>query len=121
MDNPETVSNVLGSAIIEWLADEALHESEPATLYSELCLRLRAVGIPVMRGQVAFRGLHPLYDASTLTWNAGKSVVVELFRPEQSVQEQFLRGPVGHALTHRLPIFRLRLTGATALLGFEVL
>src|ERR1700722_16375206 len=121
MDNPETASSVLGSAIIEWLADEALHESEPATLYSELCLRLRAVGIPVMRGQVAFRVLHPLYDASTLTWNAGKSVVVELFRPEQSGQEQFLRSPVGHALTHRLPIFRRRLTGATALLDFEVL
>src|ERR1700744_4878408 len=121
MDNPETASRVLGSAIIEWLADEALHESEPATLYGKLCERLRAVGIPVLRGQVAFRVLHPLYDASTLTWNAGKSVVVELFRPEQSGQEQFLRSPVGHALTHRLPVFRRRLTGAPALLDFVVL
>ena len=44
MENPATVSNVLGGAIVEWLADEALHESEPATLYGELCQRLRAVG-----------------------------------------------------------------------------
>ena len=121
MDNPETASSVLGGAIVEWLAEQALLESEPATLYGELCLRLRAVGIPVLRAQVAFRVLHPLYDASTLTWTADKGVVVELLSPEQSGQEQFLRSPVGHALTHRLPVFRRRLTGPTALLDFEVL
>ena len=121
MDNPEIASRVLGSAIIEWLAEQALHESEPATLYGELCLRLRAIGIPILRAQVAFRVLHPLYDASTLTWNAKNGVVVEYFRPDQSGQEQFLRSPVGYALTHRLPVFRRRLTGATALLDFEVL
>jgi len=121
MDNPETASSVLGGAIVEWLADESLHESEPATLYGELCQRLRAVGIPVFRAQVAFRVLHPLYDASTLTWHGEKGVVVELFSPEQSGQEQFLRSPLGHVMTHRLPVFRRRLTGATALLDFEVL
>jgi adenylate cyclase len=121
MDNMQTASSVLSSAIIEWLADEALHQSEPATLYGELCLRLRAVGIPVMRGQVAFRVLHPLYDASALTWSMKQDVLVENFRPEQSGQEQFLRSPVGYALTNRLPVFRRRLTGPTALLDFEVL
>ncbi len=121
MDNMLTASSVLGSAIIEWLADEALDQSEPAKLYGELCLRLRAVGIPVMRGQVAFRVLHPLYDASTLTWTGENGVVVENFRPDQTGQDQFLRSPLGHALTHRLPVFRRRLTGATALLDFEVL
>jgi adenylate cyclase len=121
MDNMQTASSVLSSAIIEWLAEEALHQSEPAKLLGELCLRLRAVGIPVMRAQVAFRVLHPLYDASTLTWSMKQDVLVEHFRPEQTGQEQFLRSPVGYALTHRLPVFRRRLTGATALLDFEVL
>ena len=121
MDNMQTASSVLSSAIIEWLAEEALHQSEPAKLLGELCLRLRAVGIPVMRAQVAFRVLHPLYDASTLTWSMKQDVLVENFRPEQTGQEQFLRSPVGYALTNRLPVFRRRLTGPTALLDFEVL
>ena len=120
MDNMQAASSVLGSAIIEWLAEEALHESEPAALYGELCQRLRAVGIPVMRGQVAFRVLHPLYNASSLTWNADKGVLVEHFRPERA-QDTFLRSPMGHVLTHLLPVFRRRLTGATALLDFEFL
>jgi adenylate cyclase len=121
MDNMQTASSVLSSAIIEWLADEALQQSEPAKLLGELCLRLRAVGIPVMRSQLAFRVLHPLYDASTLTWSMKQDVLVENFRPEQTGQEQFLRSPVGYALTNRLPVFRRRLTGPTALLDFEVL
>ena len=31
----------------------------------------------MMRGQVAFRVLHPLYDASALTWNVERGVVIE--------------------------------------------
>jgi adenylate cyclase len=121
MDNPQTASTVLGSAIVEWLADEALQDSEPAALYGELCQRLRAVGIPILRSQVAFRVLHPLYDASTINWTVQNGVVVENFSPEQSGQERFLRSPIGHALTHGLPVLRRRLTGETALLDFEVL
>ena len=70
MDNQATASTVLGNTIIEWLADEALLDSEPAALYGELCRRLRGVGLPMLRGQVAFRILHPLYAASTVNWTA---------------------------------------------------
>jgi adenylate cyclase len=121
MDDQTTASTVLGSAIVAWLADEALQESEPAALYGELCQRLRGVGIPILRGQVGFRVLHPLYDASTVNWTAANGVVVENFSPEQSGQDQFLRSPIGYTLTHRLPVLRRRLTGETALLDFEVL
>jgi adenylate cyclase len=121
MDDQTTASTVLGSAIVAWLADEALQESEPAALYGELCQRMRGVGIPILRGQVAFRVLHPLYDASTVNWTVENGVVVENFSPEQSGQDQFLLSPIGHTLTHRLPVLRRRLTGETALLDFEVL
>jgi adenylate cyclase len=121
MDKQAAASSVLGSAIIGWLADQALHESEPAALYGELCQRLRGIGIPILRGQVGFRVLHPLYDASTLNWNAEQGVVVEYYRPDESSDEQFMRSPMGHMLAHGLPVLRRRLTGETALLDFEVL
>jgi adenylate cyclase len=116
-----TVSTVLGDAIIEWLSDQALHESEPATLYGELCQRLRGVGMPILHGRVAFRILHPLYDASALNWNPKRGVEVEFFSPEQTGNEQFTSSPMGHALAHRLSVFRRRLTGETALVDFAVL
>jgi adenylate cyclase len=121
MEEKPAATAVLGNAIVEWLADEALQNSEPANLYGELCQRLRGVGIPILRSQVAFRILHPLYDASTLNWNAQRGVVVEHFRPEQSSDDQFVRSPLGHIVAHRLPVLRRRLTGDTALLDFAVL
>src|SRR5215831_14893021 len=121
MEEKPAATAVLGNAIVGWLADEALQNSEPANLYGELCQRLRGVGIPILRGQVAFRILHPLYDASTLNWNTQRGVVVEHFRPEQSSDDQFVHSPLGHIVAHRLPVVRRRLTGDTALLDFPVL
>ena len=122
MDSQETESTVLGGTISEWLADQALSDSEPATLYAELCQRLRGVGMPILRGQVAFPILHPLYDASTITWMVDTGAVVGMFRPDNAAgQERFRRGPVGHVLAHRLPVLRRRLTGETALLDFTEL
>jgi adenylate cyclase len=121
MDNQTAADSVLANAIVEWLAEQSLLNTEPAELFGELCQRLRGMGTPVLRGQVAFRVLHPLYDAAILNWNAERGVVVDFFRPEESGQEQFLRSPIGHALTHRLPVLRRRLTGETALLDFAVL
>src|SRR5580693_3738354 len=121
MDNQAASESVLGNAIVEWLAEQALLDTEPVGLFGELCLRLRGVGTPILRGQVAFRVLHPLYDAAILNWNAERGVVADFFRPEESGQEQFLRSPIGHALTHRLPVLRHRLTGETALIDFAVL
>src|SRR5260221_10054841 len=111
MDTEETASTVLGGTISEWLADEALLDSDPAALYAELCQRLRGIGMPILRGQVAFRILHPLYDASNITWTAAKGAVVGLFRPDDGGQERFRRGPFGYALAHRRPVLRRRLTG----------
>jgi len=120
MESQATTSTALGNTIVEWLAGEALLETEPAALYGELCQRLRGIGIPILRAQVGFRVLHPLYDASTLNWNAERGVVAEYFRPDQSGDERFLRSPMGYILSHRLPVLRRRLTGETALLDFEV-
>jgi adenylate cyclase len=114
-------TRALGSTIVEWLAGEALMDSEPTALYGELCERMRGVGIPIRRGQVGFRTLHPLYDVGRLNWAIERGVFVELYRPEQIGRDEFLRSPMGHVLTHRLPILRRRLTGDTALLDFAVL
>src|SRR5262249_23488933 len=119
MDSQDTASTVLGTTISEWLADRALHDSEPAVLYAELCQRLRGVGMPILRGQLAFRIPRPLSDATTITWTAAKGAVVGLFRPDDAGnQDRFRRGPISHVLTHRLPVLRRRLTGDTALIDF---
>lgn len=113
-------SGLLSDDIAGWLAGEALGNSEPAALFESLCRRLRAAGVPIMRGNVSFNVLHPLYSAGALTWTAD-GVDVQLFDWNAGVSAQYLRSPMHHAIRHGLPILRRRLTGRTALLDFPVL
>jgi hypothetical protein len=53
MDEKLIGTAVLGNAIVEWLADEVLQNSDPV-LYGERYRLLRGVGMPILRGQVSF-------------------------------------------------------------------
>ena len=105
-------SNALSDDIAGWLAREALGDSEPATLFEALCRRLRAAGVPILRGNASFNVLHPLYHAGALTWTA-EGVDVRLFTWTAATREDYLRSPLNHVITHQLPLLRRRLTGRT--------
>src|SRR5271166_5921834 len=100
-------SDFLVDAISEWLADEALSVTETPTLFEDLCWRLHAAGVPLLRAHASFTVLHPLYETNAVSWTAS-GVRVEHFRPEQRNDEPFQRSPIKHMLEHRLPILRRR-------------
>ena len=113
-------SGVLSDAIATWLAQEALSNSQPAELFEQLCRRLRASGVSVMRGSVNFNVLHPLYSAGALTWT-NDGVDLRLFAWTGRESDEYRSSPLYHVVTHGLPLIRRRLTGPTALLDFPVL
>jgi adenylate cyclase len=115
-----TTSKVLADNIAAWLAEEALGTSEPERLFASLCQRLRASGIPILRGNATYTVLHPLYSAAGLRWTAA-GVDVDRFAWNGLPNEQFLRSPFNHIMQHELPLLRRRLSGPTALLDFPVL
>lgn len=121
MDSQDTNSTVLGDTISEWLADQALRDTEPTALYAELCQRLRGIGMPILQARIGFRILHPLYDASTIAWTASGGAFASHFRPDTDGEERFRRSPFGYMLVHRLPVLRRRLTGETTQLDFTEL
>jgi adenylate cyclase len=120
MTRRSTLSTSLTDATAAWLADQALGDSESDQLFDGLCRRVSAAGIPIIRGYVAFRVLHPLYSAHGLNWNAS-GVTVEMFPVVEGTAEVWLRSPMYHAIAHGLPVLRRRLTGPEAMLDFEVL
>ncbi len=113
-------SDVLADSIAAWLADQALSNSHPSELFDGMCRRLRAAGIPVMRGHVSFEVLHPLYAAAALKWNA-EGVNIRLMTAEERNTSGYLESPIKHVLHYGLPLLRRRLTGRTALVDFPVL
>ena len=107
-------------ALSDWLAEEALLNSDSVALYDELCRRLRALGVPLLRAQMAFRVLHPLYGASAITWTAGEGASASLF-PPLATSERLTGSPFSHMLANRVPALRRRLAGDGARLDFPML
>ena len=57
--------------LLDWLAAAAAR-GEPATVFGELCERLRRLGIPLDRAAIQLDNLHPLYFGYCLHWYAGQ-------------------------------------------------
>ena len=54
--------------VAAWLMDAALSEDSVESIIAGTCARLHALGLPLLRGHVSFRTLHPLFHAIGLTW-----------------------------------------------------
>lgn len=55
-------------SITAWLIESAIDDLALPALMDELCRRLVAAGLPLLRANVSFRVLHPLFRARSLTW-----------------------------------------------------
>ena len=121
MEQSQSPTERLFADLSLWLADQALRPGEPVPLVTELCQRLRALGLPVIRFQVTFNVLHPLYDATAIRWTVAGGAESESFTAQQRATPIFTNSPIAHALRHRLPVLRRRLVGPHALDDFPVL
>ncbi len=100
---------------------EALGDSQ-VEAFAEGCFRrLQAAGIPLLRAHVAFRTLHPLFDAMGLNWTPDQGLAVSTFQRDETESEPWLRSPPHHLIKTGTPFLRRRLTGPEAVLDFPVL
>ena len=59
--------------------EQALGQTALADLFGGCCARLLGAGIPLSRAYIAFRVLHPLYEAMGMTWLRGSGVESESY------------------------------------------
>jgi adenylate cyclase len=57
--------------IIEWLMTETRDERFVDNIFAEMCNRLNQAGIPVSRGTLHFRILHPQWLGARILWRSG--------------------------------------------------
>ena len=109
--------------IAEWLADRALGDVDYVTLLDDFCNRLLAIGVPLERGHISFRTLHPLFEAMSCTWWRGRGCVREdlTHREDGSEREKWQASPLKHMIDTRVPMMRRRLSGPDALVDYPVL
>lgn len=112
--------NPLIDSLADWLVGQALRDAPLDSIYEGTCKQLYAAGIPVTRGQVAFKVLHPLFDAQSLRWVLGGSVESVNYRHGAN-REEFERSPFFYLTQNKMRYLRRRLTGDSAILDFPIL
>ena len=108
--------------VADWLMTQALGEVRMADLVEGCCNRLRAAGIPLWRAHVAYRTLHPLIEAISLTWVRDEGLgSADIPHGLSQSSEEWHKSPAFHLIETRVPVLRRRLTGTEALLDFPLL
>ena len=119
-----TSSAVLIDSVADWLMSQALGEGDVHDIVGSCCDRLLAAGIPLWRGFVSFRILHPKFASVSIVWRrderTGTVERMETLHGEAFTSDDWRQSPMNHMLTTQIPYLRRRLTGEQALLDFPV-
>jgi adenylate cyclase len=118
----ETTGTQLIDRVADWLMSHALGDSDVEQIFDGCCHRLHAAGIPLWRGLITFRTLHPLFASTSLIWRRGDGADMQhSLHGEAFTSDEWFKSPMYHLLKTQVPFLRRRLVGDGALLDFPAL
>ncbi|MEF0943829.1 adenylate/guanylate cyclase domain-containing protein [Rhizobium sp. BR 362] len=83
------------SEILDWLMHDTRNERFIDNILVDLCVRLRAAGIPVGRATMHFRTLHPQWLGARILWRTGlEEASISTFSYGVETTPQFLASPI---------------------------
>jgi adenylate cyclase len=97
-------------AISDWLTEQGLLRASFGTLLEGYCERLLEVDVPLARGYISARTLHPTVRGTGCSWRAGEGTQSELYIHGTEGSEEFLKSPFRRMLAQGEPRMRLDLT-----------
>jgi adenylate cyclase len=97
------------AAITGWIASRGLLRVSFATLLEGFCERMLEIGVPLSRGYVSARTLHPRVRGTGCSWQAGRGVQSELYIYDEIETTEFVVSPFRHMLDLGQQRMRLRL------------
>jgi len=79
--------------VSDWLVEQGLAGSSLENLFSGYCERLNQIGIPLWRGHIGMRTLHPIYGSQALTWLDDGSITRDEFLYSPSNTKDWMESP----------------------------
>jgi adenylate cyclase len=121
-EGSRAVTRALVNQVADWLMTQALADADVNTIVIGCCERLRAVGIPIVRGFVSFTTLHPLYRASSITWERGRGTKhADYLHDATGDNPEYRRSPFFHMREFGLETMRVCLDCSDRQFDFPVL
>lgn len=116
-----TADNAEIQAVSDWLIGRGLRASDLKDTMEGFCNRLVTAGVPLMRGLMAMRTLHPTLDAVSFVWRRGERAEGTALGLGVAQSDPWLRSPFYRMAADRSPSIRRRLAGPRAELDFPIL
>jgi adenylate cyclase len=98
------------TSITDWIVRQGLLRVDFGTMLEGFCERMVAIGVPISRGYISARTLHPTVRGTGCSWRAGEGTRSELYIYEDVESEDYRRSPFRHMLGRQQTRMRLRLT-----------
>jgi adenylate cyclase len=97
-------------AITDWLTEQGLLRVNFGTLLEGYCERLLEVGVPLARGYISARTLHPTVRGTGCSWRVGEGIRSEFYIHSAKAPEDYLRSPFRWMIERGEPRLRLDLS-----------
>jgi adenylate cyclase len=81
------------TAITDWLIQQGLLRSTFGTILEGYCERLVEIGVPLWRGYISARTLHPRVRGTGCSWRADEGIRSELYIYSPQASEDYLKSP----------------------------
>ncbi|HKE41924.1 MAG TPA: adenylate/guanylate cyclase domain-containing protein [Casimicrobiaceae bacterium] len=108
------------SSVVDWLMWGARSARQAKDIMGEMCERVVACGVPLWRGAVFVRTLHPQITGRRFLWRLGAGVEVGELEFERLETAEYRESPVVRVYATMAPL-RRRLRQASDAADFEVL
>lgn len=113
-------SAALIDSLSDWLIKQALGETGLRSLFAGCCERLWSAGLPLWRGYVAVRTLHPLIRAVALTWHPDSGLETQEYAHADGLRG-WEESPFRHMVEADTRLLRRHLTSCDTNIDFPIL
>ena len=107
--------------ISNWLVDRGLAGTWIEGLFQGFCEQLVQGGVPLWRGHLAIKTLHPMFEALTVIWYRDSGVETVTIPHGSSAKEDWQRSALHHMLENQLFEFRHKLEEPDSTVDFPFL
>jgi len=107
-------------AISDWLIGRGLMASDFEETLTGFCERLVEAGVPLSRGMISMRTLHPTIDAVTYVWKPDTGTVGQTFGVDGVETPGWKQSPLNYLINNEQAVLRCDLTDPDAEPDFPV-
>ncbi len=108
-------------ALSDWLVEQGLRGATLDDVLAGFCEGVRGLGIPLWRGHIAMRTLHPSFEALTFRWIREEGVQRDDIEDTNELAADWQASPYSHMFDNDLEKLRRRLVGPDAVVDFALL